>query len=107
LLIRNCRYFIRTSGLKGFNVIIFELTLLNAIFSLYIRIIDKIKNIFHLIVEVLLRKTAQKMGAREKVFRVIKEIFSDSEKYFMAQKTFPKSVENSVIKMNSEYIFVV
>ena len=64
-------------------------------------------NIFlYLIVEVLLRETAQKMSVWEKVFWVIKEIFYDSEKSFMTQKTFPKSVENSFEKINSEYIFV-
>ena len=39
--------------------------------------------------------------------RVIKEIFYDSDKSFMTQKTFPKSVENSFKRINSEYIFVV
>ena len=59
---------------------------------------------FYLIVLVLLR---QKMSVWEKKFWVIKEIFYDSEKSFMTQKTFSKSVENSFIKINSEYLFVV
>ena len=37
---------------------------------------------------------------------LIKEIFYDPEKSFMTQKTFPKSVENSFEKIDSEYIFV-
>ena len=57
---------------------------------------------FYLIVEVLLRETAQKMSVWEKVFWVIKEIFYDSEKSFMTQKTFSKSVEKSFEKINSE-----
>ena len=62
---------------------------------------------FYLIVEVLLRETAQKMSVWERLFWVRKEIFSDSEKSFMAQKTFPKSVENSFIKTNSYKLCVV
>ena len=37
---------------------------------------------FYLIVEVLLRETAQKMSVWERLFWVRKEIFSDSENFF-------------------------
>ena len=47
-------------------------------------------------------------GVIKRAFSIARDINSyyDSEKSFMTQKTFPKSVENSFEKINSEYIFV-
>ena len=48
------------------------------------------------------------LASPERAFSITRDINSyyDSEKSFMTQKTFPKSVENSFKKINSEYIFV-